>query len=167
MNDGNMQGDRLDFLRHDADGLSHSLPEKLNVQERDAVLWNWPMRARAAQLPPLGEWRVWLIMAGRGFGKTRAGAEWVRAIAEAMPSARIALVAASLHEARSIMVEGESGLMALSPPHLRPRYEPSLRRIVWPHGAQALLYSAAEAEALRGPHYSHACRTKPERAYSE
>ena len=151
-----MSADRLDFLRHDEDGLGHSLPELLEEHERDAVPWNWPLWARAAQLPPPGDWRVWLIMAGRGFGKTRAGSEWVRMIAESAPSARIALVAASLHEARSVMVEGESGLMALSSPHLRPRYEPSLRRIVWPNGAQALLYSAAEAEALRGPQHSHA-----------
>lgn len=151
-----MSCDRLDFLRHDEDRLAHELPEMLEQNERDSVLWNWPMWARASQLPPPGDWRVWLIMAGRGFGKTRAGAEWVRAIAERDHAARIALVASSLHEARSVMVEGESGLMAVSPPQLRPRYEPSLRRIVWPGGAQALLYSAAEAEALRGPQHSHA-----------
>lgn len=151
-----MNTDRLDFLRHDDDGIAHELPDMLDETERDAVPWNWPLWARASQLPPPGDWRVWLIMAGRGFGKTRAGAEWVRMVAERDPSARIALVAASLHEARSVMIEGESGLMAISPPHLRPRYEPSLRRIVWPGGAQALLYSAAEAEALRGPQHSHA-----------
>lgn len=151
-----MSGDRLDFLRHDESGIAHELPDMLDQPERDAVLWNWPLWARASQLPPSGDWRVWLIMAGRGFGKTRAGAEWVRMVAERDNSARIALVAASLHEARSIMVEGESGLMAISAPHLRPRYEPSLRRIVWPGGAQALLYSAAEPEALRGPQHSHA-----------
>ncbi|WP_147159102.1 DNA-packaging protein [Novosphingobium sediminis] len=128
----------------------------LDPCEREALLANWPLWARASQLPPQGDWRVWLIMAGRGFGKTRAGAEWVRMVAERDHSARIALVASSLHEARSIMAEGESGLMAVSPPNLRPRYEPSLRRIVWPGGAQALLYSAAEAEALRGPQHSHA-----------
>ena len=151
-----MRSDRLDFLRHDDDRLARTLPEALNQGERDVVLTNWPMWARAAQLPPDGEWRVWLIMAGRGFGKTRAGAEWVRMVAERDHSARIALVASSLHEARSVMVEGESGIMAVSPPHMRPRYEPSLRRLVWPNGAQALLYSAAEAEALRGPQHSHA-----------
>ena len=151
-----MTADRLDFLRHDATGLRHALPEMLNQRERDAVRWNWPMWARAPQLSPQGEWRVWLVMAGRGFGKTRAGAEWVRSIAEANPDARIALVAASLHEARSVMVEGESGLMAVCPPPQRPRYEPSLRRIIWPNGAQAQLYSSAEPEALRGPQSSHA-----------
>lgn len=151
-----MRADRLDFLRHDLDGIANELPGMLNPTERNAFLWNWPLWARASQLPPPGDWRVWLIMAGRGFGKSRAGAEWVRMVAEREHAARIALVAASLHEARSVMVEGESGLMAVSPPHLRPRYEPSLRRIVWPGGAQAMLYSAAEAEALRGPQHSHA-----------
>ena len=151
-----MSEDRFAFLRDDADGMSRIWPDKLNQSERDEVPWNWPLWARAAQLPPAGDWRVWLIMAGRGFGKTRAGSEWVRGIAEGNPGSRIALVAASLHEARSVMVEGESGLIAVSPPHCRPHYEPSLRRIVWPNGAQALLYSAAEAEALRGPQHSHA-----------
>ena len=151
-----MSADRLDFLQHDADGLGRTLPDMLNEQERGAMPWNWPLWARAAQLPPSGPWRVWLIMAGRGFGKTRAGSEWVRRVAESNPGSRIAVVAASLHEARSVMVEGESGLIAISPPHCRPRYEPSLRRTVWPNGAQALLYSAAEAEALRGPQHSHA-----------
>jgi len=148
--------DRLDFLRDDVDRLAYALPEMLDAEERAAVLSIWPLWARASQLPPPGDWRVWLIMAGRGFGKTRAGAEWVRMIAERDHSARIALVASSLHEARSVMVEGESGLMAVSPLHLRPRYEPSLRRIIWPGGAQALLYSAAEPETLRGPQHSHA-----------
>ena len=151
-----MSGDRLDFLRFDENGLGRKLPDALTQSERNEVPWIWPMWARAAQLPPAGEWRVWLIMAGRGFGKTRAGSEWARMIAESNPAARIALVAASLHEARSVMVEGESGLLAVSAPHLQPRYEPSLRRIMWPNGAQALLYSAAEAEALRGPQHSHA-----------
>lgn len=151
-----MRSDRLEFLRHDHDKLAHALPDVLSESERDAILSNWPLWARASQLPPPGDWRLWLIMAGRGFGKTRAGAEWVRMIAERDHSARIALVASSLHEARSVMVEGESGLMAVSPAYLRPRYEPSLRRLVWPGGAQALLYSAAEAEALRGPQHSHA-----------
>jgi phage terminase large subunit-like protein len=95
-------------------------------------------------------------MAGRGFGKTRAGAEWVRMIAESDPTARIALVAATLGEARSVMVEGESGIMAHCPPDRRPVFEPSLQRLTWPAGAQATLYSAQEPESLRGPQHSHA-----------
>jgi phage terminase large subunit-like protein len=105
---------------------------------------------------PEGDWRVWMIMAGRGFGKTRAGAEWVRQIAEADPTARIALVAASLAEARAVMVEGVSGLLAVSPPDRRPRFVPSLHRVRFANGAQVQLFSAAEPESLRGPQHSHA-----------
>ena len=112
--------------------------------------------AHDGQLPPPGDWYIWLVMAGRGFGKTRAGSEWVRSIADRDPQARIALVAASLGEARAVMVEGESGIIACCAPDKRPTFEPSLRRISWPNGAMATLYSAAEPEALRGPQHSHA-----------
>src|SRR3546814_17765892 len=81
---------------------------------------------------------------GVGFGKTRAGAGWVRSIAGSDGSARIALVGATLHEARSVMVEGESGLLAIAAQGERPVYAPSLRRLVWRSGAQAMLYGAAE-----------------------
>ena len=107
-------------------------------------------------MPPPGDWRIWLIMAGRGFGKTRAGAEWVRMIAESHSEARIALVSSSLAEARAVMVEGESGLIACSPPERRPVFEPSLRRLRYPNGAQAQLFSASDPESLRGPQHSHA-----------
>ncbi len=125
-------------------------------EEREELRWYWPLWARPEQLPPGGDWSSWLICAGRGFGKTRAGAEWVREIARDNVDARIALIGASLPETRSIMVEGESGILAVSPPYRRPTFEPSLRRITWPNGAQAFLYSAAEAESLRGPQHSHA-----------
>lgn len=130
----------------------------LSKTERDELRWYWHMWARPEQLPPPGDWSVWLICAGRGFGKTRAGAEWVRQVARDDPDARIALVGASLAEARSIMVEGESGLIATAPPYRRPVFEPSLRRVSWANGAQAFLYSAGEPESLRGPQHSHACR---------
>jgi phage terminase large subunit-like protein len=128
---------------------------------------HWPFWARPAQIAPPGGWRIWLIMAGRGFGKTRAGAEWVRAIAESLPDVRIALVAANLAEARSVMVEGQSGLLAIAPDATRPHWEPSLRRLRWPGGAQATLFSAAEPESLRGPEHSHACRAGPERNHPQ
>ena len=115
--------------------------------------WHWPFWRRPAQAAPTGEWRVWMMMAGRGFGKTRAGAEWVRAQAEAHGHLRIALVGASLNEVRQIMVEGESGLLAIAPDGTRPVYEASLRRLTWPSGAVATLYSAAEPESLRGPEH--------------
>lgn len=128
----------------------------MSPQELLEWRWHWPLWARPAQLAPSGDWRLWLILAGRGFGKTRAGAEWVRHVAETRPEARIALVAANLAEARAIMVEGESGLLAISPQARRPRFESSLRRLTWPNGAQAMLYAAGEPESLRGPQHSHA-----------
>ena len=129
---------------------------ELTEAERRELAHDWPLFARPEQLPPKGDWRIWLILAGRGFGKTRAGAEWVRGVAEANGSARIALVGASLAEARSVMVEGESGILALSPNQRRPAFEPSLRRIMWPNGAQASLYSGGEPDSLRGAQHSHA-----------
>lgn len=135
------------------------LDKALQPHERAALgSWHWEIWARDEQLPPDGEWRVWLICAGRGFGKTRAGAEWVRNVARHDGAARIALVGASLTEVRSVMVEGESGLLAAAPGALVPEFEPSLRRLQWPNGAQAFLYSAGEPEALRGPQHSHAFR---------
>ena len=129
---------------------------KLTDPQRRALAHHWRLWARDKQVAPAGDWRVWLILAGRGFGKTRAGSEWVREQAEADPGARIALVAASLGEARSVMIEGDSGLLAVSAPDRVPAYEPSLRRLTWPNGAQATLYSAGEPESLRGPQHSHA-----------
>lgn len=128
----------------------------LSEAEREELQTHWKVWARPEQLPPSGTWRTWLVMAGRGFGKTRAGAEWVRAMADADPHARIALVGATLPEVRAVMVEGESGLLSVCPPRRRPTFEPSLRRVTWPNGAQALLYSALEPDSLRGPQHSHA-----------
>ncbi len=116
---------------------------------------SWHHWARDEQLAPAGDWTTWLIMAGRGFGKTRAGAEWVREIAEADGSARLALVGANFAETRMVMVEGESGLLSIAPPNNRPLWEPSLKRLRWSNGAEAYLYSAAEPEGLRGPQHSH------------
>jgi phage terminase large subunit-like protein len=116
----------------------------------------WEFWRRPSQAPPEGDWRIWLLMAGRGFGKTRSGAEWVRAIAETDGSARIALVGASIDETRRIMVEGTSGVLSIGDPALRPVFEPSLKRVRWPSGAVATLYSAAEPDGLRGPEHSHA-----------
>jgi len=128
----------------------------LSQEEAQAIAFHWPLWARAEQVAPHGDWQTWLICAGRGFGKTRAGAEWVRMIARTDPHARIALVGASLAEVRGVMIEGESGILAVSPPDHAPRWEPSLRRLTWGSGAQAFCYSAAEPESLRGPQHSHA-----------
>lgn len=142
--------------------LRLKLSEKLDPGERKDFNYLWDYQARPEQLPPPGDWRIWMIMAGRGFGKTRTCAEWVRMIADANPDARIALVSSSLAEARTVMVEGESGLMAICRPDHRPIYEPSLHRIRFRSGAQAQLFSAAEPEGLRGPQHSHARRAGAE-----
>jgi len=134
----------------------------MNEQEREESRWNWEYWGRPEQKAPEGDWTTWLIMAGRGFGKTRAGAEWVSSVAFDDPDARIALVGASLHEARAVMVEGESGLLSVGKPERRPTFEPSLRRLTWPNGAQATLYAGWEPEALRGPQHSHARRAGPQ-----
>lgn len=148
--------DDLFFLAKEDKRARDHLARSLNQSERNEFDYHWGLLARPSQLPPAGAWRIWMIMAGRGFGKTRAGSEWVREIAELHPGARIALLSSSLAEARSVMVEGESGIIACSPPERRPVYEPSLRRLRFPNGAQAHLFSAAEPESLRGPQHSHA-----------
>jgi len=125
------------------------------------LLYDWPFVARAEQLPPQGDWRNWLILAGRGFGKTRAGAEWVRAQVKA-GAGRIALVAPTHADARDIMVRGESGLLSVcwdgDYTHAgrrlgRPVYQSSMRRVAWQNGAVATLFSAEEPERLRGPQH--------------
>lgn len=129
--------------------------DRLNAMAAQRLAWDWGFNARPAQCPPPGDWRIWLMMAGRGFGKTRAGAEWVRSVAEADPHARIALVGATLNDARAVMVEGASGVLAVAPWWARPDYAPALRRLTWPNGAMATLYGAADPEGLRGPQFSH------------
>jgi predicted phage terminase large subunit-like protein len=113
-------------------------------------------RPRPSQKPPLGKWRVWLLLAGRGFGKTRAGAEYVKAQVEARKAWRIALVGPTAADARAVMVEGESGLLAISRPGNRPEYEPSKHLLTWPNGAIATTYSADEPDRLRGPQHDFA-----------
>ncbi|MEW5963381.1 MAG: terminase family protein [Pseudomonadota bacterium] len=125
---------------------------------------DWQVWARDDQLPPPAlasgaPWRTWLILGGRGAGKTRAGAEWIRAVATDPAGggeARIALVGETLSEVRRVMIEGVSGLVAIHAPNERPRFEPSKRRLVWPSGAIAEMYSAEDAEGLRGPQFSAA-----------
>lgn len=126
---------------------------QLTALERRTLLFDWSWWARPAQTPPIGDWTTWLILAGRGFGKTRTGAEFVRGEVDAGRSGRIALVARTAADARDVMVEGESGLLAVSPPWNRPRYEPSKRRLTWPNGARATLFSADEPDLLRGPQH--------------
>lgn len=111
------------------------------------------------QLAPAGDWRSWVIMGGRGAGKTRAGAEWVRAQVEgARPrdpgrARRVALVAETIDQAREVMVFGESGILACSPPDRRPEWVSTRRMLIWPNGAVAQVFSASEPDSLRGPQF--------------
>lgn len=133
-----------------------------------ALLADWPFWADPRQLPPEGDWRVWLMLAGRGFGKTRTGAEWVRAMAEADGALRIALVGATMAEARAVMVEGESGVLAVSPAATRPKWEPSRGRLLWRSGAQAFVYSGENPDGLRGPqHHLAWCDELAKWAYAQ
>jgi phage terminase large subunit-like protein len=128
----------------------------LSADELLAFEYDWRSWARPNQLAPAGDWTVWMRMAGRGEGKTRSGAEWVRDQLETGNAARVALVAPTAADARDVMVEGESGILAISPDWNRPLYEPSKRRLTWPNGAIATLYSADEPERLRGPQHDAA-----------
>lgn len=117
---------------------------------------NWRTKARPEQLPPSGDWLVWLLLAGRGFGKTRTGAETVTEWVATGQCRRLALVAPTAGDVRDVIVEGPSGILAVAPPNARPVYEPSKRRLTWPNGATASLYSAEEPERLRGPEHDGA-----------
>ncbi len=124
---------------------------------------DWLHRARPDQLPPEGDWTTWAVIGGRGCGKTRAGAEWVDALARGdraftpEPVGRIALVGETLHDVRDVMIEGESGLLNLPRRgRARPLWLPSRRRVVWDNGAMAQAFSAEEADSLRGPQFGAA-----------
>ena len=114
------------------------------------------------QVPPEGDWRTWVALGGRGAGKTRAGAEWVRAQVEGdRPgdpgrASRVALVGETVEQVREVMVFGDSGLMAISPPDRRPKWESVRKRLVWPNGAVAQVFSAFQPESLRGPQFDAA-----------
>ena len=133
--------------------LSHQLIGTLNAAEVRALYYEWRFWARAAQLPPKGEWRVWLLMAGRGFGKTRTGAEWVRALATSQPHCEIGLIGATFDDVRHVMVDGPSGIVTISPPEEGARYYPSRHQILWPNGAKARLFAADRPSQLRGPEF--------------
>jgi phage terminase large subunit-like protein len=130
--------------------------KRTSERELEAIEHDWGWWGRPNQHAPKGEWRTWLLLAGRGFGKTRSGAECIRDQVIHHRRRRIALVAPTAADARDVMVEGESGLLAIGPPQQRPQYEPTKRRLTWPNGAIATTYSADEPERLRGPQHDAA-----------
>ena len=118
---------------------------------RDNLDHTWALQARPEQLPPPGDWSTWLILAGRSFGKTRAGAETIRMWAEAGMTSHIALVATTAAAARDVMIEGPAGLCSIAPNSFRPIFYPSKRSVEWPNGVKATLFASEEPDQLRGP----------------
>jgi phage terminase large subunit-like protein len=125
----------------------------LTKPQKRELLARWSAWAHDGQLPPPGAWRTWLLMAGRGFGKTRAGAEWVSAFARTDPSLRIALVGRTNDEVRKVMVEGESGLLAVARPGERLHWASVSGVLRFPSGALGFVYSSRNPEKLRGPQH--------------
>lgn len=132
---------------------------RLGVATEEELLWCWAFWARPQQLPPAVPWRVWFIMAGRGFGKTRSGAEAARAAAQRYRYTTF--LGPTADAIRKVMVEGESGVLACCPRWERPKYEPSKRQLRWPTGCVTSLYSAEEPDRLRGPQHQWAWVEEP------
>ena len=122
--------------------------ERLSSSEAEALLYTWSEWVRDNQRPPEGDWATWLILAGRGFGKTRVGSETVRRWVQDFSF--VNLIGATSDDARDIMIEGESGILAICPRQERPAYLPSKRCLEWPNGARSLIFTADEPERLRG-----------------
>ena len=155
----------FEVTRRDMELLAYStLQEKIaffknvtaiDLAKFDAKFENW---AHKNQLPPPDKgWRNWLMMAGRGFGKTRAGAEWIERLARSRPGVRIALIGATIDEARRVMVEGVSGVLAVGSRNgSKIEWEPSLGRLSWRNGSEAQIFSGDNADGLRGPEHDFA-----------
>jgi len=156
-------------IRSGADWIVSGGPEiqdaflnDLSDRELLALPYLFEFWALEHQLPPAEDWKTWVIMGGRGAGKTRAGAEWVRTRVEGAgpldpgPCRRLALVGETVDQVREVMVFGESGIMACSPPDRKPDWQASRKTLVWPNGAEAQVFSAHEPEALRGPQFDAA-----------
>ena len=142
-----------DLLRSEVfEEIECDLPEHVASE----VKFHWPLWARKNQMPSNEAWHIWLLLAGRGFGKTRTGAEWVRARVESGASRRIALVARTPHEVRDVMIQGDSGILSVCPPWSAPTWESSKRRLTWPNGAMAFAFSSYEPDQLRGPQFDAA-----------
>jgi phage terminase large subunit-like protein len=138
------------------DNDRQELLASLTEAESEALYYDWPLWSRPEQLTPDGDWRIWLILAGRGWGKSRTGAEDVKAYGLAHPKSRIAIVAATFTDARDTCVEGESGLLACLPPHAVSKWNRSLGELILTNGTRYKLFSADEPERLRGPQHHRA-----------
>lgn len=141
----------LDSLVELPEAERRKVLDELDDETAALLLWDWTFWARAEQLPPPGDWAVWLVLAGRGFGKTRVGAEWTRE--QVREYEFVNLVGPTAADVRDVMVKGESGVLAVCPPWERPTYHSSTRSLTWPNGAKSLTFSAEDPEQLRGPQH--------------
>jgi phage terminase large subunit-like protein len=145
----------------DEAGGKDAFRDSMSEEEWDELQYKWKYWARRNQLPPRGKWFIWMLLCGRGAGKSRLGAEWASRN-ESLdgppePWEHIALIGQTKADCRDTMVElGSSAILNISPPEWRPTYEPSKRRLVWPNGAKATIYSGDEPDQLRGPQHSRA-----------
>lgn len=133
--------------------LIHTLTQELQTRYGYINQFSWQKNARPEQLLPKGDWSTWLILAGRGFGKTRTGAEAVRFLVQTNKIRHIGLIAETDLEGRHVLIEGVSGLMAVHPLNERPLYSPSNHKLFWKNGATATLYSAERPDHLRGAQF--------------
>ncbi len=141
--------------RNDKAALVRRSVTRLSEAEAIHRLWTWATWARPDQTPPDGDWSCWLFLGGRGAGKTRAGAEWLRSQVQS-GAKRVALVGPTFADVREVMISGPSGLLNIGPPKERPRYESSRHRLVWPGGAEGYAFSAEDPDGLRGPQFESA-----------
>ena len=141
----------MSWLCKQSESKRKRIVSKLDPAELDALENEWCFKARPDQIPPVGDWNCWLIQTGRGWGKTRTGAESVIEAVRSGVARRVHLVARAASDVRDVMVEGESGILSVSPPDFRPEYEPSKRRLTWPNGATATTFSSEQPDQLRGP----------------
>lgn len=144
-----MNDSPLSLVAHQPEAVRKAWLESLDAKQLRQYAFDWRFRARSNQLPPEDDdWTFWMILAGRGFGKTRTAAEWVRS--NVRRYGRWLLVGRTAADVRDTMIEGESGLLHIGQPEERPTYEPSKRKLTWPNGAIGILRESAEPEALRG-----------------
>ena len=130
-----------------------SFLSEVSGQSLALLVTSWPLRAKPHQIPISKDWLIWLLLGGRGAGKTRTGAEWIREQVMERGMRRIALVAPTYQDAREVMIEGESGLQNIGYPSERPSYASSRRRLDWPNGAVGYVFSSEDPDGLRGPQF--------------
>lgn len=149
-------------------GTQDDLLRILSPKQAEYLLHDFPVWAHEPQLPPAGTWRTWLLMGGRGAGKTRAGAEWLNALAgknrldhsglhfHGDSGGRVALIGETFQDARAVMIEGESGILATSRKDRRPVWHPSRKQLEWPNGTIGQVFSATDPDGLRGSQFGAA-----------